>query len=135
VPFIESCFSTHLDQAHIDLRYVLKSLGYSGGLKACEKKLGIDRGDLDGVDGYFAVILWKDYLKTKNPKSLETLLAYNIADVMNLEILMIKAFNMKIAGTPFQDSDRISLPDQPELPFTADMETVRRLKRENPFMW
>jgi len=56
------------------LRYVLKSLGYSGGLKSCEKALGLDRGDLDGVDGYFAVLLWRDYQKKHNEKALETLL-------------------------------------------------------------
>ena len=61
VPFIENYFGTKLNHAHIDLRYVLKSLGYSGGLKGCEKILGIERGELDGLDGYFAVLLWLDY--------------------------------------------------------------------------
>src|SRR6185503_9998921 len=40
VPFIERFFNIRLDHAHIDLRYVLKSLGYTGGLKACERQLG-----------------------------------------------------------------------------------------------
>jgi len=43
-------------------------------LKFCEKALGLDRGDLDGVDGYFAVLLWRDYQKKHNEKALETLL-------------------------------------------------------------
>ncbi|MDT8379916.1 MAG: ribonuclease H-like domain-containing protein [Desulfotignum sp.] len=54
VPFIEKYFGIRMGHAHIDLRYVLKSLGYSGVLKRCEKALGLDRGDLDGVDGFFA---------------------------------------------------------------------------------
>ena len=33
VPFIEGYFKIKLNHAHIDLRYVLKSLGYAGGLK------------------------------------------------------------------------------------------------------
>lgn len=57
IPFIESHFGAKLTQAHIDLRYILASLGYRGGLKGCEKQLGIDRGDLKNVDGYFAVLL------------------------------------------------------------------------------
>ena len=61
VPFIASYFGMKMDQVHIDLRYLLRTLGYTGGLKGCEKKAGIDRGDLEGVDGYFAVLLWNDY--------------------------------------------------------------------------
>jgi hypothetical protein len=39
------------------LRYLLKSLGYTGGLKGYEKKAGIDRGELEAINGYFAVML------------------------------------------------------------------------------
>ena len=35
-----------LIQIPIDLRYILYSLGFKGGLKGCEKQLGMDRGDL-----------------------------------------------------------------------------------------
>jgi uncharacterized protein YprB with RNaseH-like and TPR domain len=45
VPFIEKYFGIRMNHAHIDLRYVLKSLGYAGGLKRCEKALGLDRGE------------------------------------------------------------------------------------------
>ncbi len=31
---------------------MIKSLGLKGGLKKCEKAMGIDRQELDGVDGY-----------------------------------------------------------------------------------
>ncbi|MCP4114149.1 MAG: ribonuclease H-like domain-containing protein [Desulfobacteraceae bacterium] len=129
VPFIEHQFGIHLDQVHLDLRYILKSLGFKGGLKGCEKSLGIDRGELDGVDGYFAILLWNDYMKNRNPKALETLLAYNIEDVVNLEILMVKAYNMKIQETPFARSNELSLPPAPELPFHPDLATVDRLRR------
>ena len=49
-PFIERYFNMKLPHAHIDLRFILFSLGFRGGLKGCEKQLGMDRGDLDGVD-------------------------------------------------------------------------------------
>lgn len=133
VPFIRAEMGLRMDQAHIDLRYVLKSLGYSGGLKGCEKALGLDRGDLDGVDGFFAVILWEDYRRTGNPKSLETLLAYNIQDVVNLETLLLMAYNLKVKQTPFANSHRLPLPAPPELPFQADRETIERLKPRFPW--
>ncbi len=41
LPFIERFFDIRLSHAHVDLRYVLKSLGYRGGLKGCEKRMGL----------------------------------------------------------------------------------------------
>ncbi len=130
VPFIEGYFKTTLSHAHIDLRYVLKSLGYAGGLKSCEKALGLDRGDLDGVDGYFAVLLWHDYQKNRNEKALETLLAYNIEDVVNLEALMVMAYNMKIKATPFSRTARLPIPRTPQTPFKPDPATLAGIKRQ-----
>ena len=128
IPFIEKFFSIKLDHAHIDLRFVLSSLGYKGGLKACETTLGIDRGDIKGIDGFFAVLLWNDYLKNKNQKALETLLAYNIEDVVNLEKLMTIAYNMNISNTPFSSLE-LHEPQLPlQIPFKADKETVERIK-------
>ena len=130
VPFIERFLGIKLPQAHIDLRFVLKSLGYTGGLKGCEKKLGIDRGELDGVDGYFAVLLWREYQRTKNVKALETLLAYNIEDVVNLETLLTIAYNKKLAETPFQKHLILPMPAAPLLPYKGDKETIHRLQRQ-----
>ena len=128
VPFIEGQFGIQLNHAHIDLRYVLKGLGYGGGLKQCEKALGLDRGDLDGVDGYFAVLLWHEYQKNNNEKALETLLAYNIEDVVNLETLMVTAYNMKLKETPFKGTHTLPLPQIPEIPFKPDLDTIERIK-------
>jgi len=128
IPIIENYFSIQLDQAHIDLRYVLKSLGYSGGLKSCEKQMGISRGDLDGVDGYFAVLLWNDYCQNQNIKALETLLSYNIEDVINLEKLMVIVFNKKIKQLHPIRIDSLPDPDQPEIPFSPDMATIDHIR-------
>ncbi len=130
VPNIEAYWGIELKQAHIDLRYVLKSLGYGGGLKSCEKALGIGRGDLDGVDGFFAVLLWNDYQKNNNEKALETLLAYNIEDVVNLETLMIMAYNLKIKDTPFYKTHQLKRPQMPKIPFKPDLKTIKKLKIE-----
>ena len=64
--FIESYFNIQLNHAHIDLRYILQSLGFRGGLKGCERQLGIDRGDLRDIDGFFAVLLWHEYQRNGN---------------------------------------------------------------------
>ena len=101
VPFIERYFRIKLDQVHIDLRFVLKSLGYSGGLKGCERQLGIDRGELRDIDGYYAVILWQEYKRTGNKKSLEMLIEYNSLDARNLETLMEMAYQRKLKELRF----------------------------------
>lgn len=103
LPFLERSLGIRLPHVHLDLRYILKSLGFSGGLKACERALGIDRGKLQGVDGYTAVLLWRKY-QDGCPEALETLLAYNVADTVNLERLMVFAYNEKIRHLPLPQS-------------------------------
>jgi hypothetical protein len=73
-----------------------------------------------------AVLLWREY-KRENPKALETLLAYNIADAVNLEILMVKAYNEKLACAPFGQELRLTLPELPEMPYKPDRKLIRRL--------
>ena len=128
-PFIERYFNMKLNHAHIDLRFILFSLGFRGGLKGCEKQLGMDRGDLDGVDGFMAVQLWDRFQRKNDANALETLLAYNVQDTISLERLMVTAYNMKIKNTPFA-VDRL-LPDTllPANPFKADVNLVDDIKR------
>ena len=128
VPFIENYFGTRLGHAQIDLRYVLGSLGLKGGLKSCEHQLGMDRGNLKDVDGFFAVLLWNEYRKSGDQKVLDTLLAYNVQDTVNLENLMVAAYNMKLKDTPFFNSHQLSSPIIPENPYSADLGTVDRIK-------
>ncbi|MHB9107726.1 MAG: ribonuclease H-like domain-containing protein [Armatimonadota bacterium] len=135
VPFIEASFGMRLATPHIDLRYVLAGLGYRGGLKPIERALGFDRGELADVDGYFAVLLWHDYARKHNRAALETLLAYNMVDTVNLEALMILAYNLKIARTPFAQSLRLPTPAAPPIPFAADGPTVARLQRQYARAW
>ena len=99
IPFIERTMGIKLPHVHIDLRYVMRSLGFRGGLKACERMIGIDRGELKGVDGYTAVFLWQKY-EEGCPEALETLLAYNVADTVNLEKLLVFAYNKKLSSLP-----------------------------------
>ena len=128
VPFIERFFRITLPHAHIDLRYVLRSLGYTGGLKSCERQLGLARQDLADVDGFIAVLLWHEFTRTNDPRALETLLAYNATDVVHLEALMVQAYNLKLHDTPFRISHQLVAPEVPVIPFTVDQETMRRLR-------
>ncbi|MBW1635899.1 MAG: ribonuclease H-like domain-containing protein [Deltaproteobacteria bacterium] len=135
IPFLERYFRTKLPHAQIDLRYVLAGLGFKGGLKGCEKQLGINRGDLDGVDGYFAVLLWREYQKSGNRKLLETLLAYNIDDTVNLERLAVEAYNKNVLNTPFGSELLLPLPQPPPLPFSADPACIDKIRGHSDRSW
>ena len=85
VPFLRTHFpQARLDQSHIDLRFVLGSLGYKGGLKVVENRLNLHRdAAIQGVDGFEAVRLWHLY-QQGNQSALEKLILYNLTDVANL---------------------------------------------------
>ncbi len=89
MPMIRSRLHCELfNHVHIDLRFPLHRLGFSGGLKNIEKRLGIDRsGRTQGLDGWDAVRLWHEY-RSGNQEALELLLEYNQEDIVNLEPLM-----------------------------------------------
>jgi uncharacterized protein len=128
VPFIERCLRIKMPHTHIDLMYVLRSLGYRGGLKRCERQLGLERKELADVDGFFAVLLWQEFRRKQDSRALETLLAYNATDVVHLETLMVQAYNLKLHDTPFRTSHQLAAPTMPVIPFTVDQETIHRLK-------
>lgn len=129
IPVIERSFGCAIEKTHLDLRYILRNLGFSGGLKSCERQLGVDRGELVGVDGFFAVLLWQEYRRSGDPKALETLLAYNIQDVVNLETLMVHAYNLSLRETPFFADLQLTDPPKPSLPFVPDVTLINRIKR------
>lgn len=95
LPFLKKEFDgLQLPPVHIDLRFLLKRLGYSGGLKAIEERFGIARGGgIKDIDGLMATKLWNSYLRGDH-SSLELLAKYNIADVANLETLMACSYHM-----------------------------------------
>jgi uncharacterized protein YprB with RNaseH-like and TPR domain len=102
VPFLRAHFpSARLDQAHIDLRFVLASLGYKGGLKVVEKSLGLRRDlAIQDVDGFEAVRLWHRYQRG-DIAALEKLILYNLTDVANLVELAETGVELKSRRTAF----------------------------------
>ena len=93
LPFLRRLFRDFpSDVLHIDLRYVLKRLNLSGGLKAIEQRLGMARDDdLAGLDGFDAVRLWQEHCEG-DAHALDTLCRYNAADVVNLATLLDYAY-------------------------------------------
>lgn len=114
------------NMAHLDLLPVFRAMGLRGGLKKVEKRLGLDRGELDGVDGMAAVWLWREYERSGNRRVLETLLAYNVADVLSLEYLAHYAV-LRHGGEP---EPAAPPPLRSDLnPFSPDASVLRRLPR------
>jgi len=94
LPFIKAKFPNFNHHPHIDLRFFLKRLGFSGGLKMVEKQLGIERPrDIRDIDGFGATILWHRYTRG-DIHSLKLLIEYNMADIVNLKVLMEKGYNL-----------------------------------------
>ena len=85
IPFLETSFGVDLDYPHLDLMYTCKKLGLSGGLKAVEREVGIDR-DRPDISGRDAVRLWRQY-ERGDDAALDTLVSYNREDTVNLRAL------------------------------------------------
>ena len=78
---------------HIDLRWVLRRLGYHGGLKSIEPEFGICRDEsVDGLDGHEATVLWSRHLRGDH-LALQQLIAYNSEDVLHLKAIMEMAYD------------------------------------------
>ncbi len=93
LPFISNKFNMQFDHLHIDLRWALKRLGLTGGLKYIEKTLEITRDDeVADMDGWEAVKLWYRY-KKGDRSALHLLIKYNIEDIENLKTLMDYAYS------------------------------------------
>ncbi|MEW6722256.1 MAG: ribonuclease H-like domain-containing protein [Candidatus Micrarchaeota archaeon] len=108
LPFIRKKMKgTWLPPLHIDLRFVLQSIGVRGGLKKIEEKFGYEReDDLKGMTGYDAVKLWQAYVKRNDKDALDKLVRYNSADISNLKKLMEWAYNEKRLRTGFDEITR-----------------------------
>ncbi len=111
---------------HVDLRYPLGRLGYRGGLKAAERKLGIERpAEIRELDGRLAIRLWHAH-RRGHPGALPTLVRYCLEDVVNLKPLMLHAHNAMVRSLPI---DVAPLDDdaRPAIPWRADHELVSNL--------
>lgn len=82
VPFLEAAFDIDIDAPHLDLMYPCRRVGLTGGLKAIEPEVGIER-DRPDISGEDAVRLWREHERGVDG-ALETLVSYNREDTVNL---------------------------------------------------
>ncbi|MBR5624856.1 ribonuclease H-like domain-containing protein [bacterium] len=128
LPFLRSEFQREFPLYHIDLRYVFASLGLKGGLKKLEKEFGIGRGEWTDLNGYAAVLLWQWHQQGLKG-ALETLTAYNILDTVDLEKLMVIAYNLKVAAAGAEDVPALPLPEDFPIPFKPDNAVIKKALR------
>jgi uncharacterized protein YprB with RNaseH-like and TPR domain len=110
VPFLKSAFyDLVLPPAHIDLRWLARSVGLSGGLKNVERQIGISRPEeVDEISGFDAVILWKHYRKNHDDAALRRLVRYNLEDTVNLERLLAECCNRMYAAHQYLDIEPLA---------------------------
>ena len=127
LPFIRSVFGGLPEsQGHLDLMYPLRRFGYRGGLKSIEVQLGLEReGALKQVNGFVAVLLWREYQRG-NKTALDTLVRYNLEDVVNLQYLADWVYNEGAARLPIKVSP-LPEPSKYELDIPFDAELVEYL--------
>ena len=95
VPVLERYFrGLRLPRAHIDARFAARSAGMSGGLKALEKALGLERPlHLQGVGGFEAVRLWRIWRDGGDRAALAKLVEYNLYDAVQLQPVLQRLYN------------------------------------------
>ncbi len=82
---------------HLDLCHVSRRLGWGGGLKKIEEKLGFGRpGYLKGVRGLDAIFLWRYWKATRDVGALRVLVEYNLFDAIQLRTLAARAYNQGV---------------------------------------
>jgi hypothetical protein len=131
VPFLRHRLHVRLDVPHVDLLHACRSVGLKGGLKAVERQAGLHRAEeLDGVDGWTAVLLWHEYEATGDQRALDTLIAYNLEDVINLRPLAQIVWNRKLPRE-FPELAVPVDPGRPPLPVKPDRGLIERLLAES----
>lgn len=100
LPFISHHFpDIRFHQFHIDLMYVLRRLGFVGGLKNIESEMGLFRSDeTAGLGGFDAVRLWHSYSRGSQ-EALDTLIKYNTEDTRNLSEIIEKIYEKLVKKT------------------------------------
>ena len=111
VPFLHSTFyDLELPPAHIDLRWLARSVGLSGGLKNIERQIGIARPEaVSEISGFDAVILWKHYRRNNDESFLRRLVRYNLEDTVNLERLVAECCNRMYAAHQYLEIEPLAI--------------------------
>jgi uncharacterized protein YprB with RNaseH-like and TPR domain/predicted nuclease with RNAse H fold/dephospho-CoA kinase len=88
LPFVRQEFpGLSIPLAHIDLRFLARRVGLSGGQKVIEKEIGLERPKhLKDIVGEAAPLLWYKY-RQGDLDSLKLLISYNHADIEGMKYI------------------------------------------------
>lgn len=94
LPFLRSKFNIDWSRAiHVDLRYLARRVGLTGGQKKIELSIDHSReAALEGITGAQAVELWFDY-KEGDLNALRQLIRYNHADIEGMKFVFEHVLN------------------------------------------
>ena len=128
LPYIEYHFGrVFRNMAHLDLMYPLRRLGYKGGLKSIEPRLGVNRpSDLENLDGFDAVLLWHMW-RRGDRGARETLIRYNAEDVASLPELADIAYRRLASRLPVGCAEIDPFP-RPVIDLPYDLDAVVRVE-------
>lgn len=89
IPMLEWHFPGAVPKVpHLDLKHLLRRLGHTGGLKAIEPDMGVERDlRIQYLTGQDAAYLWRLWQRKGSWNALETLKEYNAEDCRNLETI------------------------------------------------
>ena len=106
LPFLTKRFETDWSGlCHVDLRYLAKRVGLTGGQKKIEQEIGLTReGSLSGITGAEAVSLWFDY-KEGDLNALRELVRYNHADIEGMKFLFEEVIRRVVHPTVMLSSN------------------------------
>lgn len=126
LPFLKKEFpDIQFPLTHIDLRFLSKRVGLSGGQKAIEKNIGMERQfNLNNLTGETAPVLWFKYLKG-DLDSLKLLISYNHADIEGMK----KIFDVTIER--LMENQRIPVSIRPKYRFSNHSSRLKWTKIKN----
>jgi uncharacterized protein YprB with RNaseH-like and TPR domain/predicted nuclease with RNAse H fold/dephospho-CoA kinase len=109
LPFLEQEFpDLPIPECHLDLRFASKQVGFTGGQKAIEEELSIQRpGYLQSMGGETAPVLWHDY-RWGDTSALKRLVRYNQADIEGMKGILDEVINHRAEeiGGPIAECPR-----------------------------
>jgi uncharacterized protein YprB with RNaseH-like and TPR domain/predicted nuclease with RNAse H fold/dephospho-CoA kinase len=120
LPFIAHEFPAYAFPAvHVDLRFLGKRAGFSGGQKQIERLLGIARkAELANIAGEAAPILWNEYTRG-DLESLRLLLEYNASDIWGMKQIfdvvvrrVLESYGFPLHVLPQPEMKGVEFPDR-----------------------
>lgn len=102
LPFLRRHYGLDLNMPHLDIMYALRDLGYRGGLKVCEKRLGFRRQYSEGRDGSEAVSLWHAWTIHNDIEALRKLIVYNMEDTYSLAWIAARILPYSMPAFPIR---------------------------------